>query len=442
MKRRLLSLFAVLTLVGALTGAGTVAALAGITGQQAPAGEDTCENLLDIKTGYYRGGNSQPSSNIVGLESLTQYRSLADGSIWPGYQKGWITALPAGTQLSYAIELRHYGAPNTGPQTINGKAVPAPAMHIQRRSGTTFPLAYGYDQMVTGQLDPLLDRALSQLKSLVAQRPDLQYNWQIASEFDTDHEFGTDEAGISYTWAESDVRAVRAIQYLINYLRDNGLPEQVTFTVGMAGIWRDPWVRMHPPSLAWLIDGGIQYNAYNHSVPSREPYTVFSMTKAWTVQYLSKKWQALPIVIQEWGTPSSQGDQATWLSKVPAAIAKMNSEPGPRVERLNYFDSNDPWGTFIPRVPGEQAWSRMAADPIFEPCATVLPSSPASQSPSPSQIPSPSPSVTVTLTPTPTMPPPTVSEDPTPDEPEPTRTTDAPEPEPSQTSATPPPCSG
>jgi hypothetical protein len=353
-----------------------------------------CSAQLDIRSGYYRSGNAQPSATIAAgnLESVTQYRSLADGSIWPGYQKQWILDLPAGTELSYAIEFKHYGAA-VGAQTVNGKTVPAPAMHIQKRPGTTFPLAYGYGQLLNGELDPLLDRALAQLKALVVAKPGLKINWQISSEFDTDHEFGTDEAGANFTWAESDARAVRAVAYLVNYLRDRGLPESVTFTVGMAGFNRSAWLRMHPPSLAWIIDGGLQYNAYNHAVPGREPYAVFNTTKAWTVADLSARWNALPIVIQEWGTPSSQGDQAEWLAKVPAALARMNSEPGPKVTRMNYFDSNDPWGTFIPRGPGEAAWVKWSQDPVMEPCQ------PLPTPIFPSSVPSPIPSATVPASP-------------------------------------------
>ena len=359
-----------------------------------------CGAQLDIRTGYYGTGNRDLTADMAAIgnvEAITQYRSMADASVFPGWNKAWITALPDEVERSFAVEFKEYGAAH-GPQTINGKTVPAAAMHIQRRSGTTYPWAYGYGQMMNGELDPILDRIITQLKTTTAGRPAMRINWQIASEFDTDHEFGTDEAGVSYTWAESDVRAVKAITYLINYARDHGLPDNVTFTVGMAGIWRDSWKRMHPPSLAWLVDGGLQYNAYNHSVPSRDPYVVFNMTKAWTVADLSSRWNSMGIVMEEWGTPSSQGGQSDWIDRVPAAIERMNSEPGPKVVRMDYFDSNDPWATLIPRPRGQAALSRMYAGPTFEPCqpsASVSP--PASPSPSgpPSVVPSLEPTASV-----------------------------------------------
>lgn len=391
-----------------------------------------CGEQLDIRTGYYRSGNGAPSSGVVGIESVTQYRSMADGSVWPGYQS-WTTALPDDVERTYAIEFKYYGA-TVGTQTVNGKTVPAPAMHIQKRAGTTFPVAYGYGQMTSGALDPLLDRMNAQLKTMVAGRPNMRVNWQIASEFDTDHEFGTDEAGTTYTPAQSDVRAVQAITYMVNYLRDHGLPEQVTFTVGMAGIWRDSWLRMHPPSLAWIIDGGLQYNAYNHSTPGREPYVVFNMTKAWSVADLSARWLQKPIVIEEWGTPASQGDQATWLAKVPAAIVRMNSEPGPDVVRLNYFDSNPPWGTFDPRERGEAAYTAMMADSLFEPCA---PTTPASSSAPSSPSPVPSASATLPSSPVVTVDPSTPNED----EPSPSNSAGSTPPSTAPVSS-PPPCGG
>lgn len=379
-------LIAAMMAVLALSVGGVV--VAANANESVPCGEE-----LDIRTGYYRSGNAQPSSTIQGLESITQYRSMADGSVWPGYQKTWITTLPDDVQRAYVVEFKEYGAAHAT-QAINGKTVPAANMHIQKRPGTTFPWAYGYGQMLSGDLDPLLDRMLSQIKTMVANHPDMPVNWQIASEFDTDHEFGTDEAGVNYTWAESDARAVKAIFYMVNYLRDNGLPDQVTFTVGMAGFNRPAWSRMHPKSLSWIIDGGLQYNAYNHSTPSREPYDVFNTTKQWSLEDLSVKWNAMPIVLEEWGTPSSQGSQADWLAKVPGAIHRMNSEPGSDVVRLNYFDSNDPWATFIPRAEGEAAWTEMAADPRFEPCQPEPSSPPVSESPTPS------PSIILPTTPT------------------------------------------
>lgn len=413
--RSLLAAGAVVLLGGVTVGMASDA-LAANQARVNAAEQVSCTDQLDIRTGYYRSSNGQPSSVIQpGIESLTQYHSMADASVFPGYQKPWITALNDSVELSYALEFKYYGA-TVGPQTINGKTVPAPNAHIQKRDGTG-AVAYGYGQMTSGALDPILDRINSQIKTMVNGRPNLRINWQIASEVDTDHEFGTDEAGTNYTPAQSDPRAVQAITYMINYLRDHALPENVTFTIGMAGIWRDRWLGMHPPSLAWIVDGGLQYNAYNHSVPSRTPYQVFNMTKAWTIADLSKKWQSKPIVIEEWGTPSSQGSQAAWLAQVPAAIARMNSEPGPKIERMNYFDSNDPWGTFIPRAEGEAAYAKLMADPVFEPCSTVWPS-PSPSSPAPTS-PSPSPTQTPTVTPTPTRvsPSPTVTDtdpDPTP----------------------------
>lgn len=383
-------------ILAALAVASLTAGL-GLAYTPAASADPVCASLPDIRTGYYGSGNRDLTADIAAIgnvEAITQYRSMADGSVWPGYQKAWITALPDDVERSFAIEWKEYGAAH-GPQTINGKTVPAAAMHIQRRPGTTFPWAYGYDQTLRGELDPILDRIISQVKAMTAGRPGMRINWQLASEFDTDHEFGTDEAGVTYTWAESDARAVQAIAYVINYARDRGLPDNVTFTVGMAGIWRDSWKRMHPPSLAWLVDGGLQYNAYNHSVPSRDPYVVFNMTKAWTVADLSTRWNSMGIVMEEWGTPASQGDQSDWIDRVPGAISRMNSEPGPKVVRMDYFDSNPPWATLDPRPRGQAALSRMYAGSVFEPCQSAPSASPStspSPAPSASSIPSPSPS--------------------------------------------------
>ncbi|MEV5692644.1 hypothetical protein [Micromonospora globbae] len=301
--------------------------------------------------GYYLSGGADPTADIAGgnIRSLTQYRSLADGYVFPGYQKQWLTTLGrSGVQVNMVLELKHYGAPNAGPQTfaVDGTSytVPAPAMTIQQRPGTTWPKAYGYGQVLAGQCDGLLARALSQYRAL-----GFPVNIQLASELDTDHEFGTSEAGRAYTWAESDARAVQAMTYIVNWFRARSLPAGTTFSVGVGGFDRACFQRTHPESLMSRLDH-LQWNVYataaNHTALDR-----FRRTRDWAVADLGPVALSRPVIIAEWGVRVAEiPNQAAWIATVPAAIAKLNAERGPRIVRTNYFNSG--WGTLSPKAPG------------------------------------------------------------------------------------------
>jgi hypothetical protein len=304
---------------------------------------------VDVRGGYYLGGNGDVTAHaatIGNLEALTQYRSLADGNTFPGWQKAWIDALGPGVTRNFVLELKSYGGP-AGAQTftVDGVryTVPAPNMTIQQRPGTTWPKAYGYDQVTSGQIDGLLHRSLAQIKTM---RHNTTLNIQLASEFDTDHEFGTTENGVTRTWAQSDEKAVAAVRYMVKWFKDHGLPSGVRFSVGMGGFNRDAFRRMHPAVLAAEIDV-LQWNAYNHG-SNRSAYDVFNRTKAWAVADLPTAWLAKPVFIAEWGTAASLGDQATWIRTVPAALTRLNSEPGPAIVVANYFNSNPDWATLNP----------------------------------------------------------------------------------------------
>ncbi len=310
-------------------------------------------DAVAVRGGYYLGGNGDVTADaaVIGnLESITQYRSLADGNTFPGYQKAWIDALGPNVTRNFVLELKSYGGP-AGAQTftVDGVTytVPAPDMTIQQRPGTTWPRAYGYGQVLSGSVDGLLARSLAQVKTM---RHNSTLTIQLASEFDTDHEFGTTEGGTAYTWAQADARAVSAVSYITAWFRSHGLPAGVRFSVGMGGFDRDAWKRMHPASLAAGIDV-LQWNAYNHG-SARTAYEVFNRTKAWTVADLPAAWRSKPVTIAEWGTAKALGDQATWIRTVPAAITRLNAEPGPPIAVANYFDSNPEWATLDPKAAG------------------------------------------------------------------------------------------
>ncbi|MBG6099911.1 hypothetical protein IW249_000325 [Micromonospora vinacea] len=301
--------------------------------------------------GYYLSGGADPTADMAGgnFRSLTQYRSFADGYIFPGYNRPWLITLgKAGVQMNMVLELKHYGAPTYGPQsfTVDGVnyTVPAPTMTIQQRPGTTWPRAYGYGQVLKGQCDGLFARALSQYRTL-----GFGVNIQLASELDTDHEFGTTEDGKAYTWAESDARAVQAMNYILTWFKARTLPTGTTFSVGLGGFDRACFQRTHPESLMSRLDF-LQWNAYGTNA-SHTALARFRRTKDWAVADLGPVALSRPVIIAEWGVRAAEiPNQAAWIATVPAAIAQLNAEGGPRIVRTNYFNSG--WGTLTPKATG------------------------------------------------------------------------------------------
>ncbi len=317
-----------------------------------------------VRGGYYLGSGADISTDIQGMNcrSHTTYRSFADGSIFPGYNKQWIINLGnAGVAMNYVLELKHYGAANTNPQTFNALGqswmVPSPAMTIQQRSGTTFPRAYGYNQVMAGQCDGLFARALQQLRTLP-----FPVNIQLASELDTDHEFGTTEGSTAYTWAQSDGRAVEAMSYIIDWLKARGVPAGTTFSVGIGGFDQACFVRTHPESLMAKVDY-IQWNAYATSA-SHTALDRFKRPRDWTNASLGPIAQSKPIIIAEWGVRVAEvPNQSGYILTVPAAINQINSTPGGKIVMANYFNSG--WGTLNPKSAGIAALKTAYSEPPF-----------------------------------------------------------------------------
>ncbi|MFI6227348.1 hypothetical protein ACIBCR_08515 [Micromonospora echinospora] len=318
-------------------------------GQTATATADY--QVTTVLGGYYLAGNADPTADFAGggFRSLTQYRSFADGYTFPGWQKDWLLTLGrSGVRVNMVLELKHYGNPNTGTQTftVDGVTytVPAPSMTIQQRPGTTWPRAYGYSQVLAGHCDGLLARALSQYRTM-----GFPVNIQLASELDTDHEFGTTEAGTAYSWAESDARAVTAMSYVVDWFRARSLPAGTTFSVGAGGFDRSGFRRTHPDSLMARLDF-LQWNVYATD-PSHTALARFRRTKDWAVADLGPVALSRPVLIAEWGVRKAEfPDQAAWIATVPEAIRRLNREGGPRITRTNYFNSS--WGTLIPKDTG------------------------------------------------------------------------------------------
>jgi hypothetical protein len=298
-----------------------------------------------VMGGYYLSGGGDITANTIGqgmnLKSMNAYRSLYDNYIFPGWNKSWINALMSahGVEPNFVVELKAYGGPPPSSVTCGGKttATPAPDMTTGFWGSARF---YGYDQVTNGSLDGLLCRAVAQLDAL----PAAPVNVQFASERDTDHQFGTTMSGTSYTWSQADALAVPAYKYMIDYFRAHSTrTPPATYTVGMGGWNHDSFVRSYVSGVDY-----VQYNAYNHNT-WRNAYDTFNRSYAWLPE-LPAGSQSKRVIIGEWGTSYTYGDQAAWIRTVPGAVARL-----PRIWMTNYFDGDADWGTLNPRQAGLDA---------------------------------------------------------------------------------------
>jgi hypothetical protein len=336
-----------------------------------------------VAGGIYFGGNADirpdtinrtPPINIKGIQ---QYRSLADGSQYPGWQKEWIhTMVQNGAWLNLVSELKHYGAANTNAQsfTIEGRSYTVPAPNMRYRITLDNALAYGYEQMSSGQLDGLLHRLLAQLRNIPTGG---RINIQIESEIDTANaNGGTVENGVSYTREQSDIRAVAAVSYMASWLRNppNGiapLPAGVTLSMGYAGQWSGTqgFINTHPESLMSKLDY-MHCNTYNHS-SNWTAEARFREIKDW-IALLGPIARSKNIIVSEFGSNASYTpNQAGYMAQMPAAMTKLNNElsalnRGKFVMTLWFGSNNDTWGTINPKEGGLVALQQMLDTPPYK----------------------------------------------------------------------------
>lgn len=310
-----------------------------------------------VKGGYYLGGNANITADTVGqgmnLKAMTAYRSFYDRNVFPGWNMTWINNLMTtyGVEPNFVLELKIFGGPPGSSITCNGRtySIPAPNMTTAFPSpGTT---QYGYNQVTSGALDGLLCNAVNQLNAM----PPGPVNVQFISERDTYHQLGITMGGVNYTWAQADALAIPAVQYLINYFKThNTRNPRPTFTAGMSGWDRTSWIRSYVPEVDYL-----QWNPYNHSAPSRTPYEVFSRTYQWLAD-LPASAATKQVVITEYGTNRTFGNQAEWLRQVPEAIGRL-----PRIRMTNYFNSDGDWGILEPKQAGLDALKYAYSQPPY-----------------------------------------------------------------------------
>jgi hypothetical protein len=103
----------------------------------------------------------------------------------------------------------------------------------------------------------------------------------------------------------------------------------------------------------------LNFNPYNHSAPSRTPYEVFSRTYAW-LDDLPAEAASKQVILAEFGTNRTFGNQAEWLRQVPAAVARL-----PRIRMTNYFNSDGDWGVLEPKQAGLDALKYAYSQPPY-----------------------------------------------------------------------------
>lgn len=318
-----------------------------------------------IKGGYYlsNGNDIRWDINGINCRAHTTYRSIANPYIFPGWNNNWIVELMNNDiHMNFVLELKYYGT-SVAEQyfTVDGVRylIPLPNMLTQKRPGQAWSLSYSYQQVLTGRCDGLLHRALNQLEQLPKS-----INIQLASELDTDHEFGITVDGVVIDKQEADVLAAQTIEYIIDYFKTNISEDapQPTFSIGCGGFDRHVFKRVHNEQLANKVDF-LQWNAYA-TIKSATAYNIFGKVKNWVVSDLSPEWSTKPVIIAEWGVRQKEiPNQPSWILTVPESLAQLNSEVGPKIVIANYFNSG--WGTLNPKGLGLLALRSAYASETF-----------------------------------------------------------------------------
>lgn len=340
-----------------------------------------------VRGGIYFGNNADIRMDTVNrgtnITAIQQYRSAADASFFPGYQKEWLLPLMSGgATLNMVAEVfKSYGG-GTGVQnfTVEGRSYSVPAPNMRYRLNIENALAYGYDQYMTGRCDGLLHRMLYQIRTNLPANANLVL--QIESEVDTnnatstsDTTIGAIEDGISYTRAQCDVRAVEAIKYIVWWLRNPPagiapLPSRVKFSMGYAGQWSgtNAFFRTHPESLMSLLDY-MHMNTYNRS-GNRTAYVRFREIADW-IDRLGLIGRTLPIIVSEFGSNAAfTPNQAGYMAQMPSAITQLNSElraigRGQFAMTIWFGSNSTEWGVLSPKEEGLVALKTMLATPPY-----------------------------------------------------------------------------
>jgi hypothetical protein len=320
-----------------------------------------------VAGGYYISGNGDfrvdmTGVNIRGMQGYHTFHETAAAQ-WPG--QSWRRDLVAqGVWYNLVLELKSFLSGNgqipSQSFTVEGRSYTIPASNgrIQMRPGTTAPCAYSYDQVLSGTLDGLWHRTVANMRALPWGH---RINIQLASEVDTDNEFGTSAGTSKYDKLQSDTKAVAAYSYIISWMREPPgeiapINPRITFSMGWAGQWSglDAFKRCHPDFLP--VDY-CHWNVYNHS----SNWVAYDRLRETLLYYrqCGPVMRQKPIIISEWGCNSAY-NQSVYIRSWPAAVARVNAEQllrdeGQYVMTL-YFGSRDSsWGTLSPKPEGISA---------------------------------------------------------------------------------------
>lgn len=307
-----------------------------------------------VAGGLYLGGNTDPRPKLPAVTSAQRYASFEQTG--PAIWSGWIDQFArTGGWVNLVLELKCYGTGAAQTFTVEGRTylTMAAVGAIQLANGGV--KAYSYSQVTSGACDGLIHRAMAALRPALAAGA--RINIQLASEVDTDNEFGTHDDASPLDRSTSDRRAIDAYTYIIDWMKSPpaGITPLVgvTFSLGWAGQWsgRDAFTRCHPDALP--VDY-LCWNSYNRSA-NQTPSFRLAETAAYRA---SARHRQMDILIPEWGTSASHpGGQAPYIQAWRQAVAAFNAAATlagtGRILMTNYFGSRDAtWGALSPEQGG------------------------------------------------------------------------------------------
>jgi hypothetical protein len=281
--------------------------------------------------------------------------------------------LGQGAMLNLVLELKSYGNAAAQVFSIEGVSYAVPAMRGQFQLGSNTSTSgvpfHSYTQITSGACDGLIHRSLAALRNVPAGA---WVNVQLASEVDTDNQYGIMDGSTKIGPLDSDALAVSAYTYIINWMRNPPvgiapLPSNITFSMGWAGQWSEDatpgrFANAHPDSLP--VDYAM-CNMYNHG----EDWAAVDRLRENVdlIGTAGSRIRSLPIIIAEWGSSENWlGGQAGYMVEMgdalPAVQRDLADEGRGQIAVMNWFGSRDAtWGKF----PVNPTYSRNALQSLY-----------------------------------------------------------------------------
>ena len=341
----------VLVLCGLLVAVGGYLLVFRSRAAACPVNANLTPGCSGVLWGFYESGgaDTRPMESRVGraFDVFRRYRSIvqvpASGSSW-----SWPTALDTtlaqgGRIMHLSLESKVYGG--SAPGSIDGVAVPQPNWTVSGNNAGTY---YGYDQLSSGQLDPLLRKLAQHIKGLPYR---VMLDWGAEGVDTTNGNFGAPGTAardqLSAGWKAAYI-------HIHDVFKAQGASNVVwSYTVG--GWDTDGAYTKTYPGDAYV--DWVMWDPYNHNPSAwKDAYTTFAgFYQRVEGGLLGGGAKAKPYGLAEYGS-SADARRAAWLKGIPGALRLL-----PKIRSVEYFNSGS-WAYFSDNTTDVAAFAEAGHD--------------------------------------------------------------------------------